>query len=168
MKKLFFIVVVAMFGIVSGNAQFKDNGFKVIGEISSGFSSASADGESGFGMISPGAEISLGANVTPQFYVGAGLGYNALIGVSDFEGTDHEAKAFVHGRFYFSPEGNGAIANIKIGYKRDFTSEVGALDVFVGPGYMFGEKFSLSVGYAGSFYDGVSLHGGAIKFGIEF
>ena len=100
MKKFILIVVVAMFGIVSGNAQFKDNGFKVIGEISSGFSSLSADGESGFGMISPGVEISLGANVAPQFYVGAGLGYNALIGVSDFEGTDHEAKAFVHGRFY--------------------------------------------------------------------
>ena len=33
---------------------------------------------------------------------------------------------------------------------------------------IFCDKYNVSVGYLGSYYDGTSVHGGAIKFGIEF
>lgn len=177
MKKVL-LVIVALMGIAGANAQFKDSGLKIIGEVGTGVSVARASilgfSETSFGMLTPGLEISLGANVAPQFFIGGGVGYDAQVGVSDFSGTSHEAKAFAHGRYYFSSEGNGVIADLKVGYKRNFSEEMNAADIFVGPGFMFGDKFTLSVGYAGTFYstgiDGLSLntHGGAIKFGIEF
>ena len=168
MKKVL-LIIVALFGIASANAQFKDSGFKMIGEVGTGISTFTCGGESLFGAITPGTEFSFGANLSPQIFLGVGLGYDALIGISDVEGaTDHEGKVFAHGRFYLSSEGNGAIIDLKAGYKRNFTSEMGAADIYVGPGFMFGGKYTLSVGYAGSFYDGLSTHGGAIKFGVEF
>ena len=168
MKKVL-LIIVALFGIASANAQFKDSGFKMIGEVGTGISTFTGGGVSLFGAITPGTEFSFGANLSPQIFLGVGLGYDALIGISDVEGaTDHEGKVFAHGRFYLSSEGNGAIIDLKAGYKRNFTSEMGAADIYVGPGFMFGGKFTLSAGYAGSFYDGISTHGGAIKFGVEF
>lgn len=167
MKKVIFILV-AMLGIASANAQFKDSGLKTIVEVGSGVSTACADGASAFGFISPTVDLSVGANLAPKFFLGGGVGYNALVGVSDWEGTDHALKLFAHGRCYFSSEGNGAIADVKVGYNRNLTSKLNAAEVFVGPGYLFGGKYNLSIGYTGTFYDGLSLHGGALKFGIEF
>lgn len=177
MKKVI-LIAIAILGIANANAQYKDSGFKVIGEVGTGISSATSTikyggvsvSGSAFGMLTPGVEFSLGANVMPQLFVGGGVGYDAIVGVSDFSGSEvgHEAKAFIHGRYYFSSEGNGAIADVKAGYKRNFTGDLNAADVFVGPGYMFGGKFTISAGYAGTYYDGLKLHGGALKFGIEF
>ena len=167
MKKVL-LIIVALFGIASANAQFKDSGFKMIGEVGTGISTFTGGGESLFGAITPGTEFSFGANLSPQIFLGVGLGYDALIGISDVEGTDHEGKVFAHGRFYLSSEGNGAIIDLKAGYKRNFTSEVGAADIYVGPGFMFGGKYTLSAGYTGSYYNGISTHGGPIKLGVEF
>lgn len=177
MKKVL-LFIVALVGIASANAQFKDSGFKAITEIGTGVSvervSILGVSESVFGVLTPGLEVSLGANVIPQLFVGGGIGYNAAVGISDDEGTDHQVKAFGHARYYFSSNGNGLVADLKVGYKRDITAKLNGADVFVGPGYMFGDKFTVSVGYTGTFYstgaDEVkfSTHGGAVKFGIEF
>lgn len=167
MKKVIFILV-AMLGIASANAQFKDSGLKTIVEVGLGASTACADGASAFGFISPTVDLSIGANLAPKFFLGGGVGYNTLLGATNFEGTEHAVKAFAHGRCYFTSEGKGAIADVKVGYNRNLTSKANAAEVFVGPGYLFGGKYNLSIGYTGTFYDGLSLHGGALKFGIEF
>lgn len=174
MKKIIFILV-AMLGIASANAQFKDSGFKVIGEVGSNVTRMFVDGGGdGFGIVAPGAEVSLGTNVCPNFFVGGGVGYDAWVSVGDLKDsmsdTYHEIKAFAHGRYYMSAEGNGLIADVKLGYKRNLSFDLNqdAFDIFVGPGYMFGGKFTVTAGYSGSFHKEFKLHGAALKFGMEF
>ena len=162
MKKAF-LIIIAILGMASAKAQIKDSGLRVIGEIGLGIGTIS---DEGFGTINPSIECSFGANVMSQIFLGGGIGYDTQIGISDAEGTYHEAKIFAHGRYYFSS--NNAIIDLKLGYKRDFSNDTDACEVFVGPGYMFCDKYNVSVGYLGSYYDGTSVHGGAIKFGIEF
>lgn len=183
MKKILLLIAILL-GAMSANAQFakmkqdfslnhtdfKDSGLKIIGELGVGVDWCSIKYfGTAFGLIAPDLDISLGTHVLPQLFVGGGLGYNVLCGVSDLSGgTGHELKLFAHGRYYFSPAGQSAIVDLKLGYKRNFSGESNAFDLFIGPGYMFNNKYAVALGYSGSFYNDSSLHGIAAKFSVEF
>lgn len=174
MKKIL-VIIIAMLGIASVNAQVKDLGLKVIGQLGFG-ANAISSGVKGVDdgcALSPSMEFSFGTNVAPKFYLGAGVGYEGFFGVGDYKGSaSHCGKVFLHSRYYFTPDEEcSGIVDVKTGYARDFKSDENLLTLFIGPGYLFGSKYSLSVGYVGTFGLGEmsgEMHGGAVKFGIEF
>ena len=164
MKK-FLLVFAAIFAIATtANAQFKDSGFKIIGEVGAGVNWV----EGKFGTVTPGLDITFGANLGPKFFLGAGVGYNASIGVGDGSGSTNHLNVFGHGRIYFAG-GNGFILDLKAGYKRIFEGDGGnAFTYFIGPGFMFKDRQALTIGYVGTVYSGGTEHGPAIKYSVEF
>ena len=179
MKKFILIIAIVLGITASANAQIKTEGFKLIGSLGLGTSweTVGAGGESmsGYGTIDPQVEITAGANVISNIYLGAGIGYVSRCGVKDVEDTFHELKVLGHVRFYATPENNSSfIVDVKGGYSRMFANGSGLNggNVFVGPGYMFNRKCAISLGYDGSFFKfyGISTnyHGIAAKFTMEF
>ena len=174
MKKI--LLVLALIAGIStvANAQIKSSGFKLIGSAGLGISWASAgvsgSGESvtlasGFGAVNPQVELTAGANVIPQLFIGIGLGYEARCGVKDCSGTQNELKIPATLRFYVNPErSNGVIFDVKGGYSRLFQEgeDMNGGNLFIGPGYMFG-RCAVSLGYEGSFFRH-NVPGGAITF----
>ena len=176
MKKILLILVVIL-SAASANAQFKDSGFKIIGEAGLGFNWATMSGGgesiSGFGYISPGLQASFGGMLCNQVFLGGGLGYEAAIGTGSDSVTFHGLRLFAHGRFYTTPVGNGLIIDVKLGYKRILNDGgCNTFDFFVGPGYMWGGKYAIALGYGNSLNKTAGLttmwHGPAAKFSIEF
>ena len=172
MKK-FLLALAVTLSVFGANAQsFKSMGIKVIGELGLDIEWATGKGVKGsyFGMITPGIDISVGKNVMPQLFLGGGLGYDIKNGVRHFSvfSSAHEVKFFGHGRYYFEPAGSNLIADLKLGYKRNVTAESNAFEMFIGPGYMFSNKYAVSLGYNGSFYNGSSAHGLSFNFSVEF
>ena len=187
MKKILLIIALIV-GISTGaNAQIKSSGFKLIGSAGFGASwltiGASVKGEgsasqSGFGTINPQFELTAGANVTPNLFIGLGVGYDARCGVSNLGGTANEVKIPATLRFYVSPQNSkGFIIDLKGGYSRlcgDGGMNGGNL--FVGPGYMFSRRCAISLGYEGSYFRyskgggtlTYSYNGLAARFSVEF
>ena len=187
MKKIL-LVIALIFGITTGaNAQFKSEGFKLIGSVGVGISWVKAgmnilglegDGTT-FGTVNPQLELTAGVNVMPELFIGVGLGYDARCGVTNLEGTQNELKVPAHVRFYTTPERNGGIIiDVKGGYSRLFINGGGMNggNIFIGPGYMFSGKYAISLGYEGSFFrykDDLakltcSYNGIAARFTYEF
>ena len=187
MKKTLLIIALIL-GITSANAQSKTSGFKLIGSLGLGVSWINAGlnilGEhasgTAFGSFNPHGELTAGVNVMPELFIGLGLGYDARCGVSNFKGdTQNELRVPAHVRFYTSPERNGGIIiDVKGGYSRLFINGGGLNggNVFVGPGYMFGDC-AISLGYEGSFFRvakneagnmSLNYHGISARFTYEF
>ena len=185
MKKILLILAV-VFSAASANAQFADSGFKTIAELglNIGWNKVSNSGQSlsVFGMVTPSLQSSFGGMICRQVYVGAGLGYSAYIPVSDLnalEGgkasTVSAVKLYGHARFYTSPAGNGVIIDTTLGYQRAFGNvKANMFDFFVGPGYLFSDRYAVAVGYTGaisgkdSYGNTIFWHGPAVKFSVEF
>ena len=183
MKKLLLILAVVL-SAASANAQFKDSGFKTIGELGLGFNwcrfGTEIGSASAFGMITPTIQASFGSMLCSQVYLGGGIGYAAYAPVSTFKEagfskTVHGLKLFAHARFYTATEGNGVIIDTKLGYQKAFGGyDINMFDFFVGPGYLFSDRYAITVGYAGSVsgkdsYGTTMLwHGPAVKFSLEF
>ena len=174
MKRLFLILALIC-SVTTASAQVKDHGVKFIGALGSSVSwvhelKIGYEGTS-FGAFAPLADVSVGGMVNSNLFLGAGVGYNAVFFAGSYKkyAAAHEGKVFVHGRYYFTPSyGQTVLFDCKFGYNRAFSDTQSALGLFFGPGYLFADRYAVSVGYSGSFYKDGGIHGVAAQFSVEF